>query len=126
MFADFIIKHSAPIIENKIREIIEKVALKHRIDATQLDCMLKDVYDQLEIFVFYQNKKIDRFPMSDITITGTIVDHIHGMFRRDGLVYNVNPGFVNYVFKIFQGQGLMVNPNIAGEYKGWLHVKEIL
>jgi hypothetical protein len=126
MFADFIIKHAAPIIENKIKDIIEGVAKKHNLPALELDTMLKYVNDQLVIYVFYKNKTVDKFPLSDINITETIVKHIHGIFIRDSILYNVHTAFVNYVFKIHQGQGLMVNPNISGDYKGWLKLKDIL
>lgn len=135
MFADFIIKNAAPIIEDRIKNIIKNVASKHHLNAYDVSAMLKLVYQnetplngQLEVFCFYQNKKVERFPLNQIqdTFMGTAEGVIKKIFMRDALLYRVEPAYVNYVFKILTGDALAVWPNIAGEYKEQLTLKQIL
>lgn len=128
MLKDFIIKNAAPIIENRIKDIIKGIAAELKLDAIKLDTMLKSVNGQIEIFVFYEKKQVKRLPLSEIrgSITSEVENHMKGIFQRDALVYNTHPAYVNYVFRLYPDGSLFVWPNIAGEYQQKMKLRDIL
>jgi hypothetical protein len=128
MLTDFIIKNAAPIIENRIKDIIQGIASELNLDAIKLDTMLKTVNGNIEIFVFYENKQVKRLPLSEVrgNITGMVESHMESIFQRDALVYNTHPAYVNYVFRLYPDGSLAVWPNIAGVYQQKMKLKDIL
>lgn len=123
-----IISASADIIENNIKQIIKGTAREYNIDATKIKAMLKFVDKQLRVFNHYEGKRINDYPLNKISgsITRKIEGFIAGIFIRDAKIYKVDPVFVNYVFQLFPGDELFVFPNIAGEYKEKIKLKEVL
>jgi hypothetical protein len=127
--SDFIIKNSIPIIENRIKEIIVRIAKEFQLNAEDIQVMLKLVNgNSLEIFAFAKNKRIKRMPFNEIGpgVFGIVEKYIIKIFERDALLYNVSSAIVNYMFQINAVHVLLVCPNIAGKYMGWTELNKIL
>ena len=84
LLQNYMIQCLAPIIEERIRQIILGVAREYNIDAFKVVTLLKTVNGNLEVFVFYNNKTIKRDTLGNIAggIPSQVTDHIQKIFLK--------------------------------------------
>jgi hypothetical protein len=128
MIPKFVLDSVCPIVEKRIKETIIGLSQEYKIKAPDMWVMLKIAYSRLVLHVFCEKGKLKEMPLNQIKggTTDLIENHIKEIFDRDALIYGVHTAYVNYVFQLFADGRLMLRPNISGNYKEWMTLKQIL
>ena len=120
-------KQAPAIVENRVKEIIIKVAKEFNISPLLVKLMIKIEYGRLQVYLYYNKKQIKKTSFYEIKgeISKAIENQIISAFKFDTKYYNVNEIFVNYLMHIEENR-VIVFPYIKGIEKMILTIEQFL
>ncbi|MHA1575666.1 MAG: hypothetical protein ACTSXL_05990 [Alphaproteobacteria bacterium] len=102
MLQDFVIKQAAPIIENRVKEIIIGIAKEYNLQAPDLRTMFKSGNGHIRIYVFKDRKKVTEVPLHEVkgNIGNIVETKLKAIFIAYSLVYKVHTAHVNFIMQM--------------------------
>ncbi len=129
MFIDSIVRNMAPLIQNRILELLQGVAGENNLKTHEIQARLRVLQGKVMIKAYHDGKVIRDILFDDITgnVGDLVEDYIKNIFKKDAEKYQTNIAEVSYMLsKDSCSDTIIVHPYINKQYQSAIGLKKLL